>query len=513
VKKEDVEKALQDLLGERDLAEEAEHLSSSFVAFVKGAWPSLEPDVEYKHNWHIEAICEYLEAVSRSELFRLQIWIPPGSMKTSLVSILWPAWEWTFKPNLRYWTASYETRFAMRNGAKSRDLMRKSWYQERFGEKFQIERDAEHYFTNNRGGTRLSTSPESTGTGEHGHRIIIDDPIDARSADAISKTKLNDTNEWYDNTVSSRAVPGFREARILVMQRLHESDFAAHLLEAGEWEILCLPERRWDHPFAWSRDPRPENELLWPEGRSEDESNELAGRLRHRAAGQLQQWPAPREGRLLKRNWWRFYDPAVLTDVKRKPRFTAVVQSVDTPLKDKESNDLVAIQAWGVLGADRYLLDLRKGHMNYLQAKRAIKDQANYVRKLFPRIAHYCLIENAGYGVELIIDLKREMTGVVKIGRGQDGDKVMRAEAASSDLESGNCFLPGRRVSQDELSLPDESATGADIIDFINSLALFPNAEHDDDVDAWSQAMNWLRSRVIRPGRTSSPYKRRRVAA
>ena len=73
-----------------------------------------------------------------------------------------------------------------------------------------------------------------------------------------------------------------------------------------------------------------------------------------------------------------------MTDGRRRPQLSLVVQSIDTPLKDKESNDLVAIQAWGVRGADRYLLDLKKGHMNYNQAKRAIIEQAIYVRKLYP---------------------------------------------------------------------------------------------------------------------------------
>ena len=61
--------------------------------------------------------------------------------------------------------------------------------------------------------------------------------------------------------------------------------------------------------------------------------------------------------------------------------------------------------------------------MNYSQAKRAILEQAIYIRRLFPHSAHYCLIENAGYGVELILELKRELTGVQKITRGGDGDK------------------------------------------------------------------------------------------
>jgi predicted phage terminase large subunit-like protein len=226
----------------------------------------------------------------------------------------------------------------------------------------------------------------------------------------------------------------------------------------------------------------------------------------------MQQRPAAREGEILKRHWWRFYHPDLFTKdtlADRRPKFQMVVISVDTPQKDKESNDLIAIQAWGVKGADRYLVDLRKGHMNFNQAKRAVKEMSRHVRTLFPHSGHRVIIENAAYGVELIEDLKREIPGVIKISRGADGDKVLRAEAASGELESGNCFLPGYREGADEYSLPDERRCPAPIVDFIDSCAIFPNGRNDDDVDAWSQCMNWLRSRQPGHARTWSSLRKR----
>lgn len=514
---DEIRAALRQTIDERKLAEEAEFLSGSMVDFVREAWPVLKPEERYQHNWHIEAICQHLEAVSAGEIMRLQVWIPPGMMKSGCVSVFWHPWEWTKNPWIRYWGASYETRLAGRLSKMSQNVIASNWYQERWGNAFSLTRDAEHYWENDRGGTRLATAPESTGSGEHGHRILIDDPINAKAADATSKVVLNMTNEWYDGTVVSRGI-GADHARVIIMQRLHENDLAGHVQELEDWEVLCLPERfEGNHPYAWRGDPRGEGDLLWPTYRPEAASIAMAKSLgSHRAAGQLQQRPAPREGQILKRHWWRFYDTAVLTDPKRKPKFQAVVQSVDTPLRDKQHNDNVAIQSWGVIGSSRYLLDLKKGKMNYGQAKRSVIEQAKYVRGLYPRTAHYLLIENAGYGVELLVDLKRELTGVQKISPGVEGDKVMRAEAASSDLEAGNCFLPGRRMGEDELSMPDEKNTPADIVDFIESCALFPNAEHDDDVDAWSQAMNWLRARTLKRGRTASAFgrgRRRETAA
>ena len=522
----DIRDVLRKEIKDRQVSEDAESLSTSFASFVEAAWLQLEPETPYLHNWHVDAICEHLQAVTEGQIKRLQVWVPPQSMKSRLVSILWPAWEWTQHPGMKYWTASYDNHLAGNLASLSHLLMQTDWYQERWGHKFHFVRDAEHFFSNSRGGHRLATSPESKGTGYHGHRIILDDAL--RAQQEVSKVELEKVNDWYDGTVTSRGL-GPDHARILVMQRLHDADIAAHLLELEDWTVLALPERFWKtHPYAWrgkrrdidSRgstlgrgDPRKkEGTLLWEERRPASLVTAQEKSLRYRAAGQLQQWPVPREGQLLKRNWWRFYDPEIMKDPKRRPRMNCVVQTIDAPLKDKESNDFVAIQAWAVKGADRYLLDLRKGHMNYSQAKRAIKEQAQYVRRMFPKTAHYVLIENAGYGVELIIELKRELTGITKITPNRDGDKIMRAEAASSDLESGNCWLPGVGGGADETLGPAKVVSG-DVAEFIHNLALFPNAAHDDDVDAWSQCMNWLRARIIRPGRTSSPFKRQRVAA
>jgi predicted phage terminase large subunit-like protein len=508
---------LQSLYSARErqqIAQDAEECSKSLSVFIERAWPHLKPEDTFVHNWHIDAVAEKLEAISAGEIFRLQVWLPPGAMKSLSVSVLWPAWEWTTKPNMRYWGASYETRFAARLSAMSRDTMLSSWYQARWGDRFKFTRDAENYYANDRGGTRLATSPESIGTGEHGHRILIDDPIKATAADATSKVTLSLVNDWYDGTVVTRGIEiGFRPARVIVMQRLHEQDLAAHVLELEDWEVLCLPERyEPSHPFVWPEDPRTtEGELLWPEQRGEESSNALARALTpHRAAGQLQQRPSAKEGDILKTEWWRFYDQRIREKESWEQHFGMVVISVDCPQKDKETNDNIAIQCWGVHGADRYLLDLRVGKMNFNLAKRQISEMSKWARKRF-QCSHFILIENTGYGPELIVDLKREFTGVTKISPQKDGNKVVRAESAADALEAGNCFLPGYGPPWQPAF--DHSKTPADVCAFIHELATFPNGQYDDQTDSWSQTMNWLRGRNARPMKMGSAHRQRPLAA
>lgn len=500
---------IKDARVKSQIEQDRDHLPTRLRDFIAAAWPVLKPAEPYKTNWHIDAICEHLEAVSNFEISRLQVWIPPGSMKTVTVSVMWPCWEWTREPGLRYWTGSYQTDLSLGSASMCLNMMESEWYRQRWGDKFSFLSTASHYFTNDQGGSRLSTSPDSKGTGYHGHRIVIDDPLRARDADRDS---IAAANQWYDSTIQSRGIPwkDHDHARVLIMQRLHPDDLAAHMLEQEDWEVLCLPERyERKHPYAWVGDPRRDDgELLWPAMRNEKSSNAMAkGMTSHRAAGQLQQRPSSPEGEILKRSDWRFYDSRIRSQEKwdELPKFTMVIQSIDCPLKDRESNDNVAAQVWGIKGADSYLLDVRLGKMNYPLAKRTIKEQALWARRAWPRSRHFLLIENAGYGVELITDLKRELTGTLKISPGQDGDKVMRATTASDALESHNCFLPGFgppwQPAYDEAKTPD------DVVRFISSCASFPNASHDDDVDAWSQMVNWKRAKTTTPMRTHSAHR------
>ena len=166
----------------------------------------------------------------------------------------------------------------------------------------------------------------------------------------------------------------------------------------------------------------------------------------------------------------------------------------------------MAIQAWGVARGDRYLLDLRVGQMNYNQARRAILEQA----ALRPEGASACGASHPDR--ERRLRRRTDRGAQTRDHRhqeddaGAEGDKILRAESAASDLESGNCFLPGYRMGQDELAMPDESRTPADILGFIDECAMFPNGRYDDQVDAWSQGMNWLRKRMLRSAKVYSSF-------
>ena len=102
----------------------------TLAGFLREAWPILEPRATYAHGWHIDAICAHLEAVTFGRINRLLINVPPGSSKSLIVSVVWPAWEWAMGfASYRYLTTSFNDGPVKRDTRKSRDLIQSEWYQ------------------------------------------------------------------------------------------------------------------------------------------------------------------------------------------------------------------------------------------------------------------------------------------------------------------------------------------------------------------------------------------------
>jgi predicted phage terminase large subunit-like protein len=487
----------------KTLADEAAELSESLRAFVRAAWHVVWPNTAYVHGWHIDAICDHLEAVSRGEIRRLQVWVPPGTMKSTLVSIMWPVWEWTREPWLRYITGSYDLDLASDFAVKSRDLLRSAWFQTRWpAVQLKRDQDLKRSYANTQGGTRMVSSPSSTATGRHGHRIIIDDPLNAK--EIASEAKLSEAVEWHDGTLSTRFADPKTGAEVIIMQRLAEKDLAGHVLSNGHWHVLCLPERyEAAHPFVWPDDARGEGELLWPERIGEAENADRRRTLGdYRSAGQLQQRPAAREGAILKRSGWKFFPKRHLEDGEGDalPRFSLVVQSWDTAFKDKTSSDYVVGTVWGQEGANLWLLRVVRDRMSLSLTKAAMREITGWAETRF-KVQQRILIEKSANGVEIIEELKRELRGVTPVVASTS--KVARAEAAEPALDAGNVYVPGEQALESPSGY-NEALTPAFTQALIEECAVFPNGEHDDQVDSFTQAVNWTRGRLGGPTRSLS---------
>jgi predicted phage terminase large subunit-like protein len=251
----------------------------SLAFFIKEAWSIIEPGQPYIHGWHIDFICAHLEAITRGEVLedgtpynRLLVNVPPGTMKSLLIGVFWPAWEWGPQnmPHMRYVCASHSQDLAVRDGLRMRRLIQSEWYQKRWGDRVQLTGDQNQKikFENTETGFRQAAAAGSI-TGSRGDRVIIDDPLSVD--DAGSDAVRNSTNTWFLEAVPTRLNNPKTSAIIVIMQRLHEEDVSGIILEKQlGYDHIMLP-MRYDPsraaPTALGyEDPREiDGELLFPQ--------------------------------------------------------------------------------------------------------------------------------------------------------------------------------------------------------------------------------------------------------
>jgi predicted phage terminase large subunit-like protein len=457
---------LQDAL----LKREAEH---SLYSYVRQAWALLEPDVPFLPNWHIEYIVEHLEAVTASQITRLLINLPPRYMKSLLVSVFWPTWEWIQAPQRRWIFASYAETLSSKHSVDRRTILQSPWYQHRWGDQVRLASDqnVKHEFMNTRRGHMIATSIGGSITGKGGSRIVVDDPHNPLQAE--SDAQRESALAYFSRTLSTRLDNKNDDAIVVVMQRLHERDLAALCLELG-FTHVCLPaEADVLTPCVFPRTQRiyhrEPGDVLWPEREGPAILAQQKVALGSAAyAGQYQQRPAPAGGLLFRREWFKFYDerPPVDSDTW--------LQSWDMTFKDSPSSDYVVGLQAATQGADIYVIDRRKGQWGFSETCRQVLD----LHRQYPQ-TETILIEDAANGPAIINTLGRHVAGI--IGVTPEGGKYARAQAASPLVEAGNVWLPNPRPYG--RLLPER----AWVDDFVHACCVFPRGAHDDDVDALSQ--------------------------
>lgn len=466
---------------------------TSLSSFLRQAWHVIEPGTVYRHNWHIDCICEHLEAVYRGQITRLLINEPPRSLKSVVVSIMWPVWCWLHDPALRWMFTSYSASLSTFHSVLRRLLLQSDWYQQRWGERLHLlgDQNQKTEFANDRLGMMIATSVGGTSIGKGGDILVFDDPLNP--TEASSPVQRENANTWIRQGFLTR-LNDKKSGRIVgVMQRLHEQDTSGMLLDMGGWTHLCLPaeaEKRTviTFPISGRTVVREAGDLLFPEREGPEELARRKVELgAYGYAGQYQQRPSPEEGGVLKRHWWKFWYPrgaevpapvtakradgsvATCAQVPLPERFDEELLSWDMTFKDTAGADYVVGQAWGRSGADMYLRGQER-------AQADLPATISLVRRMVSRYpqATAVLVEDKANGPAVLQMLRREVAGLIPVN--PQGGKVARINAVAPLIEAGNVYLPHPQL------FPW-------VWEFIERAAAFPNAAHDDEEDALSQAL------------------------
>lgn len=449
----------------------------SLADFARMAWPVLEPATDLKWGWALDAICEHLEAVSRGEIRRLLMNVPPGSMKSLLTGVIWPAWEWgpIDKAEMRFLGTAHKQDLAVRDSTKCRRLIQSHWYQKLWPIILTSDQNAKTKFENDRTGFREAMAFTSM-TGSRGDKVILDDPHSVD--DANSLTKLAGDITTFREALPSR-VNNDQSAIVCVMQRLHERDVSAVAVDLG-YDHLCIPMRYEEGRSKWvvgAGDPRcMTGELMFPERFPEKQVDELEKTLgAYATAGQLQQRPAPREGGLFKAAW---FEP-----IAAMPAVVRTVRAWDLAATKKATSNDPDFTAGVKMSKTATGLYIIHGCRRFQGSPMEVEAALLHTAQIDGTNVAIRLAQDPGAAGKADVQTKtRKLAGyAVKVDR-PTGDKATRAAPLAAQAEAGNV----------RILVTGDAVQDAWVQPFLDEFCLFPAAAHDDQVDAAADAFNEL---------------------
>lgn len=454
--------------------------------FVRYAWPIVEPGRPLVWNWHLDIICDALERQARSEpdCRRIVICIPPGTAKSLLVSVFAPAWRWLHEPEHRALFFANDDDLVIRDSRRTREIITSAWYRrlvaivaESTGTEpweLAFDQNQKANFENSRRGFRQCKSIGSTITGKRGDAIVIDDPLDAKATVNGSTSQVAARLEEVNNTIEvvlpSRVNDLATATWTLIMQRLHPDDPAGRALREGGWKVIQIAmEFDPDDPLNHPDDPRTQpGELMFPAKFPAEALATLQAKLGARHYGsQYQQRPSVVTGEVFRREW--FTRRYVSDPLRLAASMDEVAITVDCTFKRSDASDYVVMQVWGRKRGQFTLLDQVRGRMTYPETRRALLDLV----ARWPR-AVLKLVEEKANGAALIDDLRMHVHGLVAYD--PKVSKEARAQVIAPLFEAGNVLLP-------------DASIAPWVGEFVEEFISFPNALHDDQVDATSQLL------------------------
>ena len=448
-------------------------LRTSFVHFLAKAWPYVNAGKPLLMNWHFFALALSLDRIISGLSRQLLINLPPRNGKSVTISVIWIAWMLGVDPTLKFIGISYSQELSEKFARDCLAIMQSEWYREVFpGTIISRKRSAAHDFETTRGGGRIATSVNGTLTGRGGDIIVLDDMIKPEEINSIAaRDRLN---IWYRGTFSSRLDDKQKGSKIFVTQRLHQYDLSAVVLESRKWEHLCLPAIAPEdtsipliggRSYFWKK-----GEVLHPAREPFEVLMDVKADMG--SAGfqaQYLQDPVPAEGNIYKAKWLRYYPLAF--DVHAEGQVT---QSWDTGIKTGDNNSYSVCITARQRRNELYMIDVWRGRLEFPDLERKVVELAHL------HGAHTLLIEDKASGQELIQNLhSKKYRGVpMPIPRSPVLDKYARASAVTSMVEAGQLFLP-------------EEASW--LAEFSSELLAFPSGRFDDQVDALTQLLSWVR--------------------
>jgi len=441
---------------------------------------------EFIPNWHIPYLCSILQEAAE-RVFRREpnpgdivVNIPPGTTKSTVCSIMFPAWVWTRMPEAQFITSSYTNSVALDLALKCRDLVWSEKYRRCFPEiELRQDQHVKSYFRTTAGGCRYTVGVGGQVQGMHGHFLIVDDPIDPERA--VSEVELKTVARWMSRTLPTRKVATYKQIAptILVMQRLHLQDPSQLLLDRGGVQHICLPGELTEDVNPPELADQYVDGLLDPVKMPRSVLDRLLEELGEVGyTGQVLQHPIPEGGSIFK---------ADLITIATPP--TDIIWQEIIRYWDKAGTPGGGKRTAGVkMGLDRqghyWILHVVKGQWGMEQRERHIRQTA----EVDGRGVRVFVEQEPGSGGKdsaewTVKGLAGFTAAADRVGQAE-GNKIARAGPYASQVNIGNVFMvPGEWNRE-----------------YLDELRVFPQGRFSDQVDGSSGAFNKLFRKKIMAG-------------
>ena len=442
------------LILRKALVEKQEKGQKDFLQFVKMVWP------DFVQGHHHKVYAEKLNRVANGELKRLIVNMPPRHTKSEFASHLFPAFFMGRHPKAKLIQTTHTGELSIRFGRKTKNLLESEEYAKVFPNvTLATDSKAAGRWESNHGGEYFAAGVGGAITGRGADLLVIDDPHSEQ--DALSPTVLESHYEWYTSGPRQRLQPG--GAIVLVMTRWSVKDLTGKLLEVqgkdestDQWEVVEFPAILNDKPM-WGN--------FW----------DMDGLMKVKASIPVAKWnaqwmqaPTSEEGALIKREWWKKWEP------EKVPELQYIIQSYDTAFSKKETADYSAITTWGIFKPSDddpqniILLDAKRGRWSFPELKEMAKKEHSYWE---PEVV---LIEAKASGLPLTHELQKAGIPVINFTPSKGNDKHSRVNSVAPLFEAGTVWVPSDRRWAEEV---------------IEECAAFPFGDHDDYVDSMTQAL------------------------